>query len=121
MGFDSYLTAVRIAVLLDSFLSSLLREKLIGKIRLPLLRNINFFFLFCSSKDAFHERVKVYQHWQHSQMMLTKKREQKVRLECAGRTDKLEQATNEVIEVSLFRSAIDFCYCTGVSGAHLSI
>lgn len=35
-------------------------------------------------------------------MMLTKKREQKVRMECSGRTDKLEQASNEVIEVSVY-------------------
>lgn len=60
---------------------------------------INFWF-FKRAKDAFHERVKCYQHWQHSQMMLKKKRELKERMEAAGRTDKLDIASQEVIEVS---------------------
>ncbi|KAK0178264.1 hypothetical protein PV328_002231 [Microctonus aethiopoides] len=49
-------------------------------------------------KDVFHERVKVFQNWQHAQMMLNKKREQKARLEQAGRSDKTTQAATEVIE-----------------------
>ncbi|XP_058790993.1 sorting nexin-2-like [Phymastichus coffea] len=49
-------------------------------------------------KDVFHERVKVFQNWQHAQMILNKKREQKARLEQAGRTDKTSQAATEVIE-----------------------
>ncbi|KOC66717.1 Sorting nexin-2 [Habropoda laboriosa] len=49
-------------------------------------------------KDVFHERVKVFQNWQHAQMMLNKKREQKARLEQSGRTDKTSQAATEVIE-----------------------
>ncbi len=57
-----------------------------------------YFFLI---KDAFHERVKCYQHWQHSQMMLKKKRELKERLEIAGRQDKLETACQEVVEVRI--------------------
>lgn len=51
-------------------------------------------------KDAFHERTKVFQYWQHSQQMLTKKRESKAKLELNGRTDKLELAGREVLEVS---------------------
>ncbi|XP_034943121.1 sorting nexin-2 [Chelonus insularis] len=49
-------------------------------------------------KDVFHERVKVFQNWQHAQMMLNKKREQKARLEQAGRSDKTTQAASEVID-----------------------
>ncbi|XP_067206777.1 sorting nexin-2-like [Linepithema humile] len=45
-----------------------------------------------------HERVKVFQNWQHAQTMLNKKREQKARLEQSGRTDKTSQAATEVIE-----------------------
>ncbi|KAG5344231.1 SNX2 protein, partial [Acromyrmex heyeri] len=49
-------------------------------------------------KDVFHERVKVFQNWQHAQLMLNKKREQKARLEQSGRTDRTSQAATEVIE-----------------------
>ncbi|XP_043277267.1 sorting nexin-2 isoform X2 [Venturia canescens] len=49
-------------------------------------------------KDVFHERVKVFQNWQHAQMMLNKKREQKGRLEQSGRSDKTGQAATEVTE-----------------------
>ncbi|XP_054159391.1 sorting nexin-2-like [Oppia nitens] len=49
-------------------------------------------------KDAFHQRVKVFQMWQHSQQMLTKKREIKAKLELALKTDKLSQANDEVLE-----------------------
>ncbi|XP_066590450.1 sorting nexin-2-like [Prorops nasuta] len=49
-------------------------------------------------KDVFHERVKVFQNWQHAQMILNKKREQKARLEQSGRTDKTGQAATEVLE-----------------------
>lgn len=40
--------------------------------------------------------------------MLTKKREQKAKIELTGRTEKLESASNEVIEVST-RLRWDFC------------
>ncbi|CAG9821478.1 unnamed protein product [Phaedon cochleariae] len=49
-------------------------------------------------RDAFHERTKLFQHWQHSQQMLAKKREAKLKLELANRTDKMDQANSEVIE-----------------------
>ncbi|XP_014224652.1 sorting nexin-2-like [Trichogramma pretiosum] len=49
-------------------------------------------------KDVFHERVKVFQNWQHAQIMLNKKREQKARMEQTGRSDKTNQAATEVIE-----------------------
>lgn len=51
-------------------------------------------------KDVFHERVKVFQNWQHAQMQLTKKRENKAKTELTQRRDKLEQAQNEVEDVS---------------------
>lgn len=58
--------------------------------------------LFGAIKEVFHERVKVFQNWQHAQMQLTKKRENKAKLELAGRNEKLDQAQREVEEVSLF-------------------
>ena len=51
-------------------------------------------------KDVFHERVKVFQNWQHAQMQLTKKRENKAKLELSQRNDKLDQAQKEVEEVT---------------------
>lgn len=57
-----------------------------------------FYILYSSVQDVFHERVKVFQNWQHAQLMLNKKREQKARLEQSGRTDKTSQAATEVIE-----------------------
>lgn len=54
--------------------------------------------LISAVKDVFHQRVKVYQTWQHAQQVLTKKREQKAKLELAGKTDKVPQARDEVIE-----------------------
>lgn len=54
--------------------------------------------LFGAIKDVFHERVKVFQNWQHAQTQLTKKRENKAKLELANRGDKLEQADKEVVE-----------------------
>ncbi|XP_060536170.1 sorting nexin-2-like [Cylas formicarius] len=67
------------------------------------------FYIFCEMlkdylgllgavRDAFHERTKLFQHWQHSQQMLAKKREAKAKLELSNRTDKLDQANAEVIE-----------------------
>jgi sorting nexin-1/2 len=58
--------------------------------------------LFGAIKDVFHERVKVFQNWQHAQMQLTKKRENKAKLELNGRNDKLEYAQKEVEEVCVF-------------------
>ncbi|XP_030764057.1 sorting nexin-2 isoform X1 [Sitophilus oryzae] len=49
-------------------------------------------------RDAFHERTKLFQHWQHSEQMLAKKREAKAKFELQNRTDKLDQANVEVIE-----------------------
>ncbi|CAG9797395.1 unnamed protein product [Chironomus riparius] len=49
-------------------------------------------------KDVFHERVKVFQNWQHAQIQLTKKRENKAKIELSQRNDKLEPAQKEVEE-----------------------
>ena len=54
--------------------------------------------LFGAIKDVFHERVKVFQNWEHSQMQLTKRRENKAKLEIANRTDKIEPAQKEIVE-----------------------
>ena len=50
-------------------------------------------------QDVFHERVKVYQNWQHAQLMLNKKREQKAKLELSGKPDRGNSAGVEVVEV----------------------
>lgn len=55
--------------------------------------------LFSAVKSVFHERVKVFQNWQHAQLQLSKRRENRGRYELANRTDKLEQAQQEVEEV----------------------
>lgn len=55
--------------------------------------------LFGAIKDVFHERVKVFQNWQHAQMQLTKRRDQNEKMKLANRTDKMEQAQREVEEV----------------------
>ncbi|XP_072942323.1 sorting nexin-2 [Epargyreus clarus] len=49
-------------------------------------------------KDVFHERVKVFQNWQHAQMQLTKRRENKAKAELANRPEKIEQASNEIVD-----------------------
>ncbi|CAB0010735.1 unnamed protein product, partial [Nesidiocoris tenuis] len=49
-------------------------------------------------KNVFHERVKVYQNWQHSQLMLNKKREYKAKMDLANRSDKGNFASNEIVE-----------------------
>ncbi|XP_055599613.1 sorting nexin-2 [Uranotaenia lowii] len=54
--------------------------------------------LFGAIKDVFHERVKVFQNWQHAQMQLTKKRENMTKLEQQERRDKLDLAQKEVEE-----------------------
>ncbi|RZB40782.1 sorting nexin-2 [Asbolus verrucosus] len=54
--------------------------------------------LLGSVRDAFHERTKLFQHWQHSQQMLAKKREAKAKMELTNRADKVDQAGAEVIE-----------------------
>lgn len=49
-------------------------------------------------KEAFHERVKVFQNWQHAQMQLTRRRENKAKAELANRPEKVDQAATEIIE-----------------------
>ncbi|KAF8366363.1 snx-1 [Pristionchus pacificus] len=57
--------------------------------------------LFNSLKAAFGERHRVWQNWQTAQQNITKKREQKTRLELAGKTDKaaaLRVETDEAVQ-----------------------
>ena len=51
----------------------------------------------------------MFQNWQHAQMQLTKKRENKAKLELGGRNDKLDYAQNEVEDV---RIEIEFLFTT---------
>ena len=66
----------------------------------------DYIALIGAVKEAFHQRVKVFQMWQHSQQMLTKKREIKAKLELALKADKISQANEEVVEVY-----IDYLFC----------
>lgn len=56
--------------------------------------------LFGAIKCIFHERVKAFQNWQYAQMQLSKRRENRGRFELANRADKLDQAQQEVDDVS---------------------
>ncbi|KAK8724852.1 hypothetical protein OTU49_010946 [Cherax quadricarinatus] len=58
----------------------------------------DYIHLIGAVKDVFHERVKLFQTWQHAQAMLAKKREAKAKAELAGRMDKVQQAQEEVAE-----------------------
>ncbi|KAG0716360.1 Sorting nexin-2 [Chionoecetes opilio] len=58
----------------------------------------DYIHLIAAVKDVFHERVKTFQTWQHSQITLAKKREAKAKAELAGRMDKVQQAQEEVSE-----------------------
>ena len=63
---------------------------------------------------CFHERVKAYSTWQNAQQTLTKKREALVKIELAGKNEKLPQAQDEVKEVSeyLVQSQYNFVEVT---------
>ncbi|XP_037958337.1 sorting nexin-2 [Teleopsis dalmanni] len=54
--------------------------------------------LFGAIKCVFHERVKAFQNWQFAQLQLSKRRENRGRFELSNRTDKMEQAHQEVSE-----------------------
>ena len=54
-------------------------------------------------QSCFHERVKSYSSWQHAQQTLTKKREALVKLELAGKNERLPQAQEEVKEVRNYK------------------
>lgn len=47
----------------------------------------------------FHHRVKAYSTWQSAQTGLAKKRENEVKLQTAGKIEKLSQAKAEIEEV----------------------
>ncbi|XP_014292222.1 sorting nexin-2 isoform X3 [Halyomorpha halys] len=58
----------------------------------------DYIALIGAIKCVFHERVKVYQNCQHSQLMLNKKKEYKAKMEFANRTDKVSIAAQEIVE-----------------------
>ncbi|XP_061172213.1 sorting nexin-2-like isoform X1 [Saccostrea echinata] len=49
-------------------------------------------------KEVFHERVKCYKSWKEAEATLTKKRENKAKLEIARKMDKVPQAQDEISE-----------------------
>ncbi|XP_062604930.1 sorting nexin-2-like isoform X2 [Saccostrea cucullata] len=54
--------------------------------------------LLGSVKEVFHERVKCYKSWKEAEATLTKKRENKAKLEIARKMDKVPQAQDEISE-----------------------
>lgn len=50
-------------------------------------------------KELFHQRVKVYQTWQHAQQMLNKKRQAKAHHELAQKKQASSQDQDEIVEV----------------------
>lgn len=66
----------------------------------------DYIALINAVKDVFHERVKVYQNWQHSLLMLNKKREYKAKMDLANKQDKSNLAMNEITE---WEAKVDRC------------
>ncbi|ESO92389.1 hypothetical protein LOTGIDRAFT_162699 [Lottia gigantea] len=60
----------------------------------------DYISLIGSVKDVFHERVKTYKNWKEAELTLTKKRENKAKLETNHKTDKIQQAQEEITEWS---------------------
>ncbi|VDI17930.1 sorting nexin-2-like isoform X1 [Mytilus galloprovincialis] len=60
----------------------------------------DYISLLGSVKEVFHERFKTYKVWKEAEATLTKKRENKAKLELAGKNDKVPQAQNEITEWS---------------------
>ncbi|XP_055956342.1 sorting nexin-2 [Patella vulgata] len=54
--------------------------------------------LIASVKGVFHERVKSYKTWKEAEITLAKKRENKTKLELQHKTDKIQQAQQEIAE-----------------------
>lgn len=52
-------------------------------------------------QSVFHERFKTYKTWKDAEATLTKKRENKAKIELAMKNDKLGQANAEITEVCL--------------------
>ncbi|RZF32954.1 hypothetical protein LSTR_LSTR000824 [Laodelphax striatellus] len=58
----------------------------------------DYIALLGAIKEVFHERVKVFQNWQHSLLMLNKKREYKAKMDLANRADKGNVASGEIAD-----------------------
>ncbi|MEQ2180952.1 sorting nexin-2 [Goodea atripinnis] len=54
--------------------------------------------LICAVKGVFDQRMKTWQKWQDSQMLLQKKREAEAKLQFTNKPDKLQQAKDEIKE-----------------------
>ncbi|OWF51369.1 sorting nexin-2-like isoform X2 [Mizuhopecten yessoensis] len=61
----------------------------------------DYIALLGAVKEVFHERVKSYKNWKDAEVTLTKKRENKAKLELANKTDKISQAKQEISEWEL--------------------
>lgn len=59
---------------------------------------ILFKYIFTVRIPISYCHLKVFQNWEHSQMQLTKRRENKAKLDLANRTDKTEAAQKEIVE-----------------------
>lgn len=54
---------------------------------------------FLCVQGVFDHRMKTWQKWQDSQLLLQRKREAEAKLQCTNKPDKLQQAKDEIKEV----------------------
>ena len=69
-----------------------------------------FYLGVTGQQDVFHERVKTYKAWKDEEIALNKKREAKVKLELAHKSDKVSAVTHEITEVSCTGGIIFFVH-----------
>uniref|UniRef100_A0A8C6NNH0 Sorting nexin-2 n=1 Tax=Nothobranchius furzeri TaxID=105023 RepID=A0A8C6NNH0_NOTFU len=58
-----------------------------------------FYFIFFRIRGVFDHRIKTWQKWQDSQVLLLKKREAEAKLQFTNKPDKLQQAKDEIKEL----------------------
>lgn len=63
-------------------------------------------------QGVFDHRMKTWQKWQDSQLLLQKKREAEAKLQCTNKPDKLQQAKDEITEVRGSMSMQHKGYCS---------
>lgn len=66
---------------------------------LPWLHFIRSLFVCVCVQGVFDHRIKTWQKWQDSQLLLQKKREAEAKLQYINKPDKLQQAKDEIKEV----------------------
>lgn len=79
---------------------SLNTDLLIGAYLLMCCNSSGMFFLLFFLQGCFDQRVRAWQRWQEAQSTLQKKREAEAKLLWANKPDKLQQAKEEIAEVT---------------------